>query len=166
MNDSSVFDNGRGDTPPSVARFIPGPWRECGHKRGGCTCGQVWSIPADVPVATAIIGEWGDTVAVLKKEGRRKVAALDMMVYGSIGQETGKANARLIAAAPQLYEALVQLLKCCETSFTGWPATLGEVEVRDRARAALQKAVPQTVAGTPTEAPNTESYPNKTTGPV
>jgi hypothetical protein len=28
-----------------------GPWEECGRSRGGCKCGQVWSIPADSPVA-------------------------------------------------------------------------------------------------------------------
>lgn len=25
----------------------PGPWQECGHERGGCQCGFVWSIAAD-----------------------------------------------------------------------------------------------------------------------
>jgi hypothetical protein len=33
--------------------------------------------------------------------------------------------------------ALGRLLRLCETGFTGWPATLAEVEVRNEARAAL-----------------------------
>ena len=24
-----------------------GPWRACGHDRGGCKCGIVWAVPAD-----------------------------------------------------------------------------------------------------------------------
>jgi hypothetical protein len=28
-----------------------GPWRECGHDRGGCQCGHVWSTPHDALVA-------------------------------------------------------------------------------------------------------------------
>jgi len=35
----------------------PGPWRECGADRGGCACGQVWSISSDCPVAEAWRGD-------------------------------------------------------------------------------------------------------------
>lgn len=31
-----------------------GEWQACGHDRGGCKCGQVWSLPADVMVAVSI----------------------------------------------------------------------------------------------------------------
>mgnify|MGYP001612566934 FL=1 len=68
----------------------PGPWRACHN--GECTCGQIWSISADHPVATAIIGEWGDNLC-----GK----AEDRMVYGSVSAGTAAANARLIAAAPE-----------------------------------------------------------------
>ena len=30
----------------------PGPWRDCGHGRGGCVCGLIWSVPVDVPIAS------------------------------------------------------------------------------------------------------------------
>ncbi len=35
----------------------PGPWRECGADRGGCACGQVWSISLDCPVAEVWQGD-------------------------------------------------------------------------------------------------------------
>lgn len=43
----------------------PGPWRECGADRGGCACGQVWSIASDCPVAVVwqgdeVVGEPGE----------------------------------------------------------------------------------------------------------
>lgn len=35
-------------------RYIKGPWRAC--KDGKCTCGQIWSVPLDVPVAVVKSG--------------------------------------------------------------------------------------------------------------
>lgn len=35
----------------AVAKMTPAPWRECGHDRGGCVCGLVWSLAADCTVA-------------------------------------------------------------------------------------------------------------------
>jgi hypothetical protein len=32
------------------AGATPGPWRECGHDRGGCQCAQVWSVTRDQQV--------------------------------------------------------------------------------------------------------------------
>ncbi|MFS2027116.1 hypothetical protein [Massilia sp. CT11-137] len=55
-----------------------GPWRECGHDRGGCSCGQIWSTVADMPVAQS---ERGDEE------------------IGKISDHVVKANARYIAAA-------------------------------------------------------------------
>lgn len=50
----------------------PGPWSECGHSRGGCSCGMVWSRAADLPVAEA----WGgDEEAPEPSEGARANAA-------------------------------------------------------------------------------------------
>lgn len=34
-----------------------GPWRACGHDRGGCSCGMIWSRAADLPVAEAWRGD-------------------------------------------------------------------------------------------------------------
>lgn len=56
----------------------PGPWRECGHDRGGCKCRMVWSAPADGVVATA--------------------AVADVYMDG-FTEEQAQANARFIAAA-------------------------------------------------------------------
>ncbi len=67
----------------------PGPWSACGHDRGGCQCCMVWSIPADCVVAVAL-------------------TAKDKQYTGGegIGQlEIAQANARLIAAAPELLAA-------------------------------------------------------------
>jgi len=83
---------------------IPGPWRECGHDLGGCTCGMVWSVPADAPVGQATIGEWGDTWPALRfvdgeSMGARVEPYLEKMVYGSIGEKLGMSTAAFIAAA-------------------------------------------------------------------
>lgn len=98
-------------------KWTPAPWRECGHARGGCTCGLVWSVVHDFPVAEATIGKWGDPVPVLKRVNRKHEAAIELMEYGEVGEAMGKANARLIAAAPDLYEALQNITgrfeKCC-----------------------------------------------------
>lgn len=34
----------------------PGPWRHCGASDGRCSCGLVWSIAADLPIAAATDG--------------------------------------------------------------------------------------------------------------
>ena len=76
--------------------YTPGPWKACGMNRGGCVCGQVYSDPADVMVAVAISSK--DESYTLG-EG---------VIHGS---EQFHANARLIAAAPQLCEALQACVK-------------------------------------------------------
>lgn len=45
-----------------------------------------------------------------------------------------------LLAQDELLAALSKLLGHCETAFSGWPHSLGAVEVRDAARAALVKA--------------------------
>jgi len=75
---------------PVVSGHTPGPWVACGSKRGGCSCGQVWSTAVDMPVATAN-GIWGDDLA---------------HPYGEIPAAHKLANSRLIAAAPDLLAAL------------------------------------------------------------
>lgn len=100
-----------------------GPWKICGDKRGGCICGQVWSIPADFPVATATLSD-------------------DEL--GEIPIEQMKANARLIAAAPDLLEALQNLVQLRE-----WKDKHGKDEhykkarpiAWEAARAAISKAL-------------------------
>lgn len=65
-----------------IKGFTPGPWRECGQDRDGCSCGQIWSTTADYHLATTEMNN----------------------ETGFISPETRKANASLIAYAPELYE--------------------------------------------------------------
>jgi len=90
----------------------PGPWNAC-HD-GACPCRQVWSMPADAPVFTARpdsnvnVGmahhKWGDSPELL---------------YGAIPPEQQLANARLIAAAPELLDALKHALERMKDIETG-----------------------------------------------
>lgn len=89
-----------------------GPWRACGDDRGGCICGQVWSITSDHPVAVVEQGEWGDTYPALKTSGdtfnQHVTAVIEKIAYGHIDPEVAKRNALLIAAARN---AIPELLK-------------------------------------------------------
>lgn len=107
---------------PKKAAFTPGPWSACGSERGGCQCGMIWSRAVDVPIATAIIGKWGDEYPELDivddgpSIGRTVTIKpkMEMIEYGSIDEATGKANAQFISAAPDLYEALEDLVSDAE----------------------------------------------------
>ena len=49
------------DIKGAALAATPGPWRECGHDRGGCRCGLVWSIPADAAIAKSVnFDEFGE----------------------------------------------------------------------------------------------------------
>lgn len=106
-----------------------GPWKICGDKRGGCICGQVWSIPADFPVATATSSD-------------------DEL--GEIPIEQMKANARLIAAALDLLEVVETFLSNYEgLKKVNNPEDSYALEVWGKlataARAAISKALNQEV---------------------
>jgi hypothetical protein len=87
----------------------PGPWHACNN--GDCQCKQVWT--ANHPVAEVTHGKWGDTYPALRIEGgsleMKAVPVIEMIDYGYVDEETAKANARLIAAAPTLLETLKNL---------------------------------------------------------
>ena len=81
-------------------KFTPGPWRSC--KDSECSCRMIWSLPGDCPVFTAkdtgehsLIGlahhKWGDAPDI---------------IYGEISKEQQQANAKLIASAPTMLNAL------------------------------------------------------------
>jgi len=67
----------------------PAPWRECGHDRGGCVCGQVWSESTDQFLFKP---DAGDEAPVPT-------------------QETKLANAALVAAMRNNLEALLALAR-------------------------------------------------------
>ena len=78
----------------------PGPWQECGHARGGCRCGNVWSVPSDGPVATAFLED--DSAGI------------------SVPLEVMQANAAFIAACdPQTVAALLARLDELEVALGG-----------------------------------------------
>lgn len=70
-----------------MSGHTPGPWHRCGHDRGGCSCGLVWSLASDTPVA--------DVSFSCDEEARENRAS----------PEERKANALLIANAPCLLDA-------------------------------------------------------------
>lgn len=87
-----------------------GPWKVCSASDKKCSCGQIWSIPEDHPVATVELGEWGDEYPAIRLDNSRgsmlakAEAYMEKMVYGSISEEAGHANAHLIAAGPAMYD--------------------------------------------------------------
>lgn len=80
--------------------------------------GQVWSRTKDHPVADVISGEWGDSYPALRlvdSDGNATTpggldvkagAYMERSAYGSVDPEEARANAKLIAAAPEMLEAL------------------------------------------------------------
>ena len=70
--------------------FLKGEWRQCQADGDGCSCHMIWSIDNDCVVAVAI-------------------GAKDVNYTGGDGivdESVIRANARLIAQAPRLYEVL------------------------------------------------------------
>jgi hypothetical protein len=92
-----------------MSEHTPGPWEICGD--GKCPCKQVWS--EHHPVAEVVAGEWGDEYEDIKLEkregyiGHRAIAYIEKIIYGEVDEETARANARLIAAAPDLLAACI-----------------------------------------------------------
>lgn len=77
-------------------RWTPGPWEAC--RNGECPCRMVWSKPYDMVVAVAI-------------------AASDEKYTcgeGIVDKDMLRANSLLIAAAPELYDAVLMLYTYCD----------------------------------------------------
>lgn len=102
---------------------MSGPWFACGHDRGGCSCGLIYSMPVDAPVAKVTIGVWGDEypeIRMVEGENDRrwnqppdpptlKLEAYQRMIeYGEVPEKLGKATAAYIAAANP--DAIIKLL--------------------------------------------------------
>jgi hypothetical protein len=104
------------------SKLTKGPWHVCdGNKsiKGICSCMSISC--ADHPIATVERGEWGDhypSLRWVKGTGSldRKVEAyMEFTGYGSIPDEEAVANAHMLAAAPELLEALKAHLTYCES---------------------------------------------------
>ena len=131
----------------------PGPWHACGS--GDCPCKQIWA--EDGPVATAESGAWGDSYPVLEIEGHPTSVqasvtikpAMRLAEYGSLDPEVAAANARLIAAAPDLLDACNKVMAWWTDVQNDTTGPYGEYNVYDdepamvvAARAAIAKATP------------------------
>lgn len=132
---------------------IPGPWIECGHSIGGCSCGSIWSKAIDAPVATATIGEWGDDYPEVRfvetdgyragnPPGLRPEAYMEKIVYGEIPEKKGKATAAFIAACdPQTILALFDRTTTLEANLAAARADADrELAQRQVAESLLQAA--------------------------
>lgn len=98
--------------------FTPGPWRVC--RDGDCTCGFVWSACGEIHVASVHGPE-----------------SLGQDYYGSdVATLDAPANARLIASAPDLLEALEDMLPAFRSATPG-PAYRG---LKQRAELAIARA--------------------------
>ncbi len=109
-----------------MAKHTAWPWRACGQDRGGCKCRLVWAIGDDVPVAIALMADDPQC------DGE-----------GLASMEIAKANARLIAAAPELLETLQAVRDATEVPGPVLPRgskALLPVDVMIRVDRALVKA--------------------------
>lgn len=115
-----------------LAAATPGPWSACGvrtekevltgvardqieprrHKSGACSCGFVWSVPADVPIMEVIGGAWGDRwPAIRRLEDGTLEPFTDSMDYGEVPREMQAANMKFIEQAPSDIAALLAEVK-------------------------------------------------------
>jgi hypothetical protein len=95
-----------------MSGHTPGPWFYCGCESGGCSCLTVSG--KDAPVAVITGGVWGDDFPSIRLVGNSSLdlkaeAYMEQISYGEVPMEEAKANARLIAAAPSMLEALNEI---------------------------------------------------------
>lgn len=115
-------------------KWTPGPWAAC--KDGRCTCGLIWSVTDDHPVATVQETPWGDADYIAAPTDENPEAATRRFIeYGAFPKEQFHANARLIAAAPDMAEALDAVDRMLSE-----PRKYNATTVKAMVRAALAKA--------------------------
>ncbi|MDE2106917.1 MAG: hypothetical protein KGL39_57415 [Patescibacteria group bacterium] len=93
-------------------KYTQGPWRVCGN--GDCSCKTVSA--SDHPICKVTSGDWGDSYPSVRIVGhsfsldRKAEAYMEQITYGCVDEDVAKGNALLIAASPDLFEALKALL--------------------------------------------------------
>jgi hypothetical protein len=122
------------DGRSSTSAHTPGPWRycDCQSKCLSVNC-------SDHPIARVVGGEWGDEYPAIRLVG---TSSMDMRAepylakagYGRVDMDEAEANARLIAAAPDLLACLRHLVTLDDAQQAPSPQTMNE------ARAAIAKA--------------------------
>lgn len=117
-----------------VVTFTPGPWTAC--KDGDCPCGFIWDASEEIHVASA--------------HGREDVGQSWYGADVAVSEDEQKANALLIAATPELFVRLSDLVAIIEKAgllnlsngvelgATSWYAKASER--LELAKAALAKA--------------------------
>ena len=116
---------GLGDIARLARAATPGLYKSCGHNRGGCSCGMVWSLYADAPLATMTVGEWGNEcpTVVMVDDGNGTMvpeARIIKEVYGSFPRGMGEANAAYFGAlGPQTVLRLVAWARAGQVAAIG-----------------------------------------------
>ena len=90
-----------------MSKSTPGPWTAC----NGGTCPCLFIGASDHPIAKVLSGKWGDDYPAIRLVGtssldQKAEAYMDQIAYGDIPKAEAEANARLIAAAPELLKTL------------------------------------------------------------
>lgn len=68
------------------------------------------------PVATVTVGDWGDDFPAVRLTSTNPLDAkveayMEQYTYGTVSEELAMANARLIAAAPEMYDYIAAQAK-------------------------------------------------------
>jgi hypothetical protein len=97
----------------SETTFTPGPWRRAGSARN--PTGRIWAPDGRGNVEVAQVGNYGDSELL------------------RFNKDRWDADAHLISAAPELYEALREIIRCSEIG--GTPGEVWEAGYAALARA-------------------------------
>jgi hypothetical protein len=135
----------------SEMKFTPGPWSiHAINPATSCTYLQISG--ANHPIGRVESGKWGDPYLSIRQVGpsldQKFEPYMELIEYGEIPKEVALANARLIAAAPAMYEALKAItmiagnlpdetLESCGGINEGRGRALMALRARSIARAAL-----------------------------
>ena len=118
--------------------YTKGEWKAC--QNGKCRCKQIWCD--DYPIATVNSGKWGDDYPSIRLVGESSLdlkaeAFIEQITYGKIPENIARANALLIAAAPDLYQSCLSALGIMATlnQTKGWVREISGVIQKALAKA-------------------------------